>query len=190
MARQLPAAQRSQPPQPLIYVDVDPALASAQPPANSKFYSTQNAVAANPEKKVPSDLPQINGTQEEVMKTVAPGLRTAPLQPSPRVERTAETAAAETKETAASQAPPKPASTPGNLAEGKPALKVQEIKGTSESETGTGAAPAAGAFPPAHSGASSGKVGSARRPNAADRRGQSRGGRLFRGRRADDLWRL
>jgi len=140
MARQLPAAQRSQPPPPLIYVDVDPALASSQPPANPKFYSTENTVAANPEKQVPSDQPQINGTQEQVVKTVAPGLRTAPLQPSPPAERTAETAATETKETAESKAPPKPAKTPGDLAEAKPALKVQEIKGSSDSQAGTGAA--------------------------------------------------
>ena len=30
-----------------------------------------DTVAANPEKKVPSDLPQIPGAQEKVMKTVA-----------------------------------------------------------------------------------------------------------------------
>jgi outer membrane biosynthesis protein TonB len=140
LARQLPAAQRSQPPPPLIYIDVDPALAAAQPPANPKFYSTENTVAANPEKKVPSDQPHINGTQEQVVKTVAPGSRTVPLQPSPPVEKTAETAATETKETAESRALPKPASTAGDLVEAKPALKVQESKGTSDSATGTGAA--------------------------------------------------
>ena len=140
LARPLSAAQHPPQPTPLIYIDVDPALAAAQPPAIPKFYSTQNTVAANPEKKVPSDLPQINGEQEQLVKTVAPGLRTAPLQPSPPVERTAEAAAAETKETAESKAPPKPAYTPGDLVDAKPALKVQEDKGTSDSAKGTGAA--------------------------------------------------
>src|ERR1039458_1615099 len=90
---QLARADRTPQPPPLLYVDVDPALAAAEPPANPKFYSTENTVAANPEKKVASDEPEITGAQDKVMKTVAPGVRSAPLQPSPPAETKTETAA-------------------------------------------------------------------------------------------------
>jgi len=134
----LPLVQHSQLP-PEVYVDVEPALATPQPPANPKFYSTMNSVAANPEIKVRSDQPQISGTQEQVVKTVAPGSRFVPLQPSPPVEKTAQPSPTETKETAASAALPKPAYTIGDLAEAKPALKAQEKPGTSDTDNGTGA---------------------------------------------------
>ncbi|MGA2540248.1 MAG: hypothetical protein ABSG78_01665 [Verrucomicrobiota bacterium] len=135
-ARPLRAVQPPRPP-PLLYVDVDPALAAAQPPANPKFYSTADTVAANPEKKVPSDEPQITGTQDKVMKTVAPGARSVPLQPSPPAEAKAETAE---KESAESKALSKPSYTAGGLADAKPAQKMEERKGISESDNGTEAA--------------------------------------------------
>jgi hypothetical protein len=97
-------------------------------------------VAANPEKKVPSDQPQINGTQVNVVKTVAPGVRSAPLQPSPPSEtRTDAATATADKETTESRAMPKPAYTPGDLTVAKPADKAQVKNGTSESGAGTGA---------------------------------------------------
>ena len=126
--------------QPLIYVEVDPALAVPKPPENAKFYSVENTVAANPEKKLPSELPQISGTQDNVVKTVAPGLRSAPLQPSPLVERTAEPSTTAVKETAESRAMPKPAYTIGDTVEAKPAPQAQEKKGTSDTDHGTSAA--------------------------------------------------
>ncbi len=139
-AVQLPVARLPQQP-PTIYVDVDPALASAQPPANPIYYSTRDTLAANPERKVPSELPQINGEQDKVVKTVAPGSRSAPLQPSPPAEKTTEPAAttAADKETAESKALPKPAYAIGGMIEAKPAPKPQEKPGTSDAETGTGA---------------------------------------------------
>ncbi len=135
-ARPPRAAQAPQPP-PLLYVDVDPALAAAKPPENPKFYSTADTVAANPEKKVPADQPQINGTQDKVMQTVAPGARSVPLQPSPPPEPKAETAA---KENAESKAMPKPSDTPGGLADAKPAEKMNESKGTAALDNGAAAA--------------------------------------------------
>ena len=136
LARTFPAAQPLQP-TPLLYVDVDPAMAAAKPPANPKYYSTADTVAANPEKKVPSDLPLIPGTQDKAMKTVAAGARSVPLQPSPpAAEKTRPTE----DETTESKALPKPAYTPGDLAEAKPDKKIQEKKGTSESENGADAA--------------------------------------------------
>jgi len=136
LPRPLRPVQQPRPP-PLLYVDVDPALAATQPPENPKFYSTANTVAANPEKKVPSDQPQITGTQDKVVKTVAPGARSVPLQPSPPPEPKAETAA---KENAESRATPKPSYTPGGLADAKPADKMNESKGAAATDNGTAAA--------------------------------------------------
>lgn len=139
MARKLSQVQHPPQPPPLIYVDVDPALAAPQPPANPKFYSTQNSLAANPEIRIRSDQPQISGTQEHVVQTVAPGARSVPLQPSPPVERSPESPTPETKETAASQALPKPAFTIGEQVEAKPSPRAQEKAGTADSDNGTGA---------------------------------------------------
>ena len=100
------------------------------------FTARQNTVAANPENKVPSEQPQISGTQDKVVKTVAPGAAPGRPRCSPRRprERKTETATAERRkqETAESKALPKPAYTPGDLAEAKPAPKAQETKGTSD----------------------------------------------------------
>ncbi len=133
LARMVQAAQT---PPPLLYVDVDPALTAPKPPEHPKYYSSADTVAANPEIKVPSDQPQITGTQDKVMKTVAPGARSVPLQPSPPEPKT-ETAA---KENAESKALPKPSYTPGGLVDAKPADKVNESKGTAVSDNGTAAA--------------------------------------------------
>jgi hypothetical protein len=156
LARRLPAAQLPQPPPVLkVYVEVDPALAVAEPPANPQYYSTKNTVAANPEIKVPSEKPQISGEQDKVMKTVPSALRAVeptpalqpPLQPAPREDKKLETAKTVPSETGTGDGKPlpKPAETVGDLADARPAPKTQPTKGTSASENGTGAAPA-----PAH----------------------------------------
>jgi hypothetical protein len=138
LARSLPSVQLPQPP-PLIYVEVNPALATAEPPVNPKFYSTADTRAANPEKTIPSEQPQISGTQDKVIKTVAPAPRAEPLRPSPpappRPEMTA--AATAVKPAAASAALPKPASTAGDLVQAKPAPKVEAQNGTSATDHGT-----------------------------------------------------
>lgn len=70
---------------PLVFVDVDPALAVPEPPKNAKFYSSDNTLAANPTIQKPSDLPQVNGSQTKIIKTIEaakPKIQ-APLQPSP-----------------------------------------------------------------------------------------------------------
>jgi len=130
IAKKLPVP--TQPPQqtPMIYIDVDPALASAEPPPNAKYYSSADTRAANPEIKVPSNIPQISGTQTEVMKTIAPTPKPTPLQPSPPKP--------ESTEVAEAKPPPKPAYTAGDLIVAKPGEKTQETNGTS-SEPGTAA---------------------------------------------------
>jgi hypothetical protein len=52
----------------LIFVDVNPQLAVAEPPENTRFYSDKNSQAANPEMDRPTDVPKITGKQEDIIK--------------------------------------------------------------------------------------------------------------------------
>jgi hypothetical protein len=60
-----PAAQSTE--EPLEFVTVE--QPAAPPPQNAKFYSSQNAIAANPEANRDKPVPQINGRQTDVPKT-------------------------------------------------------------------------------------------------------------------------
>lgn len=62
----------------LTFVDVDPALA-AEPPKDAKFYSTVSTKAANPDAKVESNVPKIDGKQEQFAKVTDV---TKPLPPA------------------------------------------------------------------------------------------------------------
>jgi hypothetical protein len=53
---------------PLVFVDVGPRQATAEPPKNAKFYSNQNSQAANPEADQDTDMPKITGKQTQVVK--------------------------------------------------------------------------------------------------------------------------
>jgi hypothetical protein len=130
IARKLPPLQKPEA-APLLFVDVDPALATETPPEKPKFYAPANSVAANPTISTPSDMPQIKGTQDKVMKTIPEGAKTFPLQPSPA--KPEQTEAAEAKPL------PKPTYTPGDLVVAKPTEKTREDKGTSDADQGAAA---------------------------------------------------
>jgi hypothetical protein len=53
---------------PLVYVDVSPALASADAPKNAKYYSSRNSQAANAEADKDIDIPNITGKQTQIAK--------------------------------------------------------------------------------------------------------------------------
>jgi hypothetical protein len=55
--------------EPLVFVDVNPAQATPQAPKNTKYYSSQNSRAANPDAKRDTPVPELKGTQTEVAKT-------------------------------------------------------------------------------------------------------------------------
>ncbi|MGA3181540.1 MAG: hypothetical protein ABSF38_14460 [Verrucomicrobiota bacterium] len=131
IAKKLPAVVVKEPQTPMLYIDVDPSLASAQPPQNPKYYSSADTRAANPEIKVPSDVPQISGTQTKVPKTVPPAAKTVPLQPSPPKNENTELAEAKPL--------PKPSLTAGDLTLAKPGEKMQDAKGTNETDLGKAA---------------------------------------------------
>jgi hypothetical protein len=84
--RELAPAPKPPPPQQetaLTFVEVDPALAAAEPPKETKNYSTHNSVAANPEPKK-ADVPKIDGTQTKILRVADnPAPQPKPLAPTP-----------------------------------------------------------------------------------------------------------
>ena len=107
---------------PLVFVDVDPANASLEPPKKATHYSSLNTEAANPDINKESDLPKINGEQKHVVKTEdSPRNKPVPLQPAPPPPAPQEP---EHKE----EPKPKPAEPIGDLAMAKPEPKTTENK--------------------------------------------------------------
>jgi hypothetical protein len=104
----------------LTFVDVDPALATPQPPKKTMFQGAKNTVAANREIKVLSDLPNMNGRQEKFLKT------TENAKPKPQP------AAPSQSQNTARQNVPKQSYIPGDLAMARPSDKSQEGKSDAE----------------------------------------------------------
>jgi hypothetical protein len=110
--------KESQPPPqpqdiPLMFVNVNPAQATAEAPKDAKFYSDKNSRAANPEPDKITDIPKISGNQTVVPKTEdVPREKFTPLQPSPPVQP---------PQVAQEELKPKPAQPPGDLVMAKPA---------------------------------------------------------------------
>lgn len=86
----IPEAKKPSPPTPvtreipLTFVDVDPAQAALEPPKDAKFYSSLSTKAANPDPKISTDVPKIDGQQTKIIKsfdTLQP--QKAPPQPQP-----------------------------------------------------------------------------------------------------------
>lgn len=73
MAEPVAVAQPDEPPMleilPSVYVDVNPAAVTIEPPKDTPYYSTANTQAANPNAEKDADLPKIEGTQTEVPRT-------------------------------------------------------------------------------------------------------------------------
>lgn len=122
-ARQL---SRNQPPPqrevPVVFIEVDPAQATPDPPPEAKFYSSQNSRATNPDPKIETGTPKISGSQEKVARTIdRPRSQPAPLQPAPAPPPP------EVKEPEPAQPTPEPTppagETPGELAMAKPSLR-------------------------------------------------------------------
>ncbi|MDW7981060.1 MAG: hypothetical protein RMH97_10885 [Verrucomicrobiales bacterium] len=69
---------------PVVFVDVNPVVASTEPPKSAKYYSDRHSVAANPDADKDTGVPKIDGTQTLVPKTHdVPRPRPVPLQPLP-----------------------------------------------------------------------------------------------------------
>jgi hypothetical protein len=80
----------------LVFMDVDPAQAVPEPPKETKYYSTINTRAANPDPKEDTLTPKIEGKQElipKMMDTLRPdpqALQPAPAPPPPQKAEVAE----------------------------------------------------------------------------------------------------
>jgi hypothetical protein len=130
-ARELKPAMPQTPTEPPIetamtFVEVDPALASAVPPKETKNYSTRNSVAVNPEPKK-AEAPKIDGTQTRMLRMMDnPKPKPVELQPtvpalSPTPAPKPEPPKPELKpEKPAEVEKPKPATPIGDLAMVKP----------------------------------------------------------------------
>jgi hypothetical protein len=54
---------------PLLFVEVRPDQAAAEPPKDAQYYSALNSLAANPDPQIDTTVPKIDGTQDKVAKT-------------------------------------------------------------------------------------------------------------------------
>jgi hypothetical protein len=63
-----PQPSKPPPEPPLMFVDVNPSVSTAEPPKNAKFESDKNSQAANPEADKDTGVPKVTGTQTEVAK--------------------------------------------------------------------------------------------------------------------------
>jgi outer membrane biosynthesis protein TonB len=110
---------------PLMFVEVNPAVATPEPPKNAKYYSSQNSKAANADSQLDTDTPKITGQQEHVPKTEDAPRKFTPLQPSPAPQK--EVAKEEQQPEKAKPKPPV-----GDLAMAKPELNLRPDTGAAE----------------------------------------------------------
>ena len=108
---------------PLVFIDVNDAVAMPEPPKNAMGYSDKNSVAANPDSNKDTNLPKIEGTQDKVPRT-----ETAERKPFDRLMPTAPPEVDQPKE--AERA--KPANPAGDLNFSKPDTQLRPDTGTAE----------------------------------------------------------
>jgi len=76
-----PSGPDSEPP--LMFVDVNPTAAATEVPEDTQYYSDKSSQASNPLTDKESDIPLVDGTQENLVRTEdVPPLKATPLQPS------------------------------------------------------------------------------------------------------------
>jgi hypothetical protein len=109
----------------LTFVEVDPAQATTEPPKKALFQGAKNTVAANREIKTPSDMPNLEGRQEQFLKTIPNAASKPAAAPAP--PPAPPPAPAPPKEMA-SQNAPQQALAPGDLITARPSDKPQEGK--------------------------------------------------------------
>ncbi len=111
------------PPMPqLTFVDVDPAQAS-EPPKDTKFYSVVSTRAANPDAKIQSNVPKMDGKQEQFAKVTEVTKPLPPAEPPPTPSPKAPTPPPEAKpaiEAKPQPPPPAPQAAPPKKVEPQP----------------------------------------------------------------------
>ena len=123
-AAQQPAEPQWERDPPLMFVDVNPQLATPEPPKNPRFQSSLNSQAANLDIDKESDVPKIAGKQTDIVKAEDVNRskfdRLQPVFPQAETEQPAE------------QAKPKTPQPPGDLAMAKPETELRKEAGTAE----------------------------------------------------------
>jgi hypothetical protein len=109
---------------PLTFVEVDPALASAEPPKEARHYGAVDSLAANPDVRLETTQPKLDGKQDKVVRTETV-TKAQPLQP------------ALPPEAPAAQARPKGGEAPGDLALAKTPDLRRPGDGVTEVDPGT-----------------------------------------------------
>jgi outer membrane biosynthesis protein TonB len=84
LAEALKKRQQQEQEMPLVFVEVDPNQAVDEAPKDAKYYSAQNSRAANPDNRLDTIVPKIDGKQERVPQTLERARpQPQPLQPAP-----------------------------------------------------------------------------------------------------------
>jgi hypothetical protein len=74
---------------PMTFVEVDPSTAALEPPKDSKYYGAHSSLAANPDPKIETQIPKIDGKQEKMVRLEnVPKPGPQPLQPTPPPKET------------------------------------------------------------------------------------------------------
>jgi hypothetical protein len=108
--KMIPPAQKQEPPLEFVMVEQP----STEAPENTRYYSSQNSRAANPDANRDANVPKLNGTQTDVPKTeTVPKPDFNKLQPAPQPM-------------SREPAQPAPAIAPGDLQLGKPQDSQQQ----------------------------------------------------------------
>ncbi|HEY3863922.1 MAG TPA: hypothetical protein VGO59_18760 [Verrucomicrobiae bacterium] len=117
----------------LTFVEVDPSLATTEPPKKPMFEGAKNTVAANREVKTPSLMPNITGKQDNYLKTMEDAKHTpAAVKPAPPPKPAQPATVARTDA-------PKQSYVPGDMALARPSEKP--LTGKAEAEPAQPAQP-------------------------------------------------
>jgi outer membrane biosynthesis protein TonB len=109
----------------LVFVDVSPEQAVAEPPKKTQYYSDKSSRAANPEPAVDTEAPRIEGKQTDIVKTEdVPKNRTYLLVPTPP----------QTSKEDKPEEKAKPKYTPGDMVMAKPNPIPKETPGENEQD--------------------------------------------------------
>jgi len=114
---------------PVLFVEVDPATATADPPKDTPYYSSMSSRAANPDATIDSNTPRIDGTQDKIVKTfdtLRPQRVPVQAPPAPEVK-----APSPQPDLVEAQPKPKGGQAPGDLAFAKP---QPQVRGDNQSE--------------------------------------------------------
>ena len=109
---------------PLMFVDVDPDVATTEPPEKTPYYSSVSSKAANPEVSVDSEVPKIDGNQTHIVKTFdTPRPNPTPVTPPPQTAQPLQPQAQDTPAPQVAAEQPKGGESLGDLAMAKPRPK-------------------------------------------------------------------